>query len=158
MGLLGKLLRTDNKKLPLPQYFDPGSDNFEVLQGRGGSLFTTQTGSLIEDVLLQQNATQPGDGALYTPTKGNVNLSFEITGTSESRKVIFEIAGPSGVFATCVAFSVVDPAKMATQTIKGSDEAPESWQVDVPVGWTFRARVDQVDSGSVKIIGKGVIS
>ncbi|MBB3132104.1 hypothetical protein FHS19_006831 [Paenibacillus rhizosphaerae] len=109
-----------------------------------------------QDVTLQNATTAAGDGKPFAPTDGNYTLTYEITGTSTSRTVVFEIAGPSGVFIPTTAFNVTDPTKYGPQTTGGSNGAPESWQVEVPAGYSFRARLSSVAGGNVTIKGKAV--
>lgn len=109
------------------------------------------------EVTLQSGATAPSNGTPYTPVNKPASLVFSVRGTSSSRTVMFELADPSGVFVACTAFGVADPIKMSSQTTGGSDTVPESWQVDVPVGFSFRARVSAVSGGNVIIKGKAVL-
>ncbi|MBO2943564.1 hypothetical protein JJQ72_06180 [Paenibacillus sp. F411] len=109
-----------------------------------------------QTVTLQNNATAAGNGTPFAPENSNHTLTFEITGTSTSRTVLFEIAGPSGVYTPHTAFNVTDPTKFGTQTTGGSNTAPESWQVEVPAGYSFRARIGAVAGGNVAVKGKAV--
>jgi hypothetical protein len=109
------------------------------------------------DVTLQDTATATGNGTPYKPSRGTETLTFAITGTSTSRTVIFEMADPSGVYVACYAFNVMDPTKFGTQTTGGNNTAPESWLVDVPTGYSFRARISAVAGGNVMIKGKAVL-
>lgn len=108
------------------------------------------------DVTLQNAASAAGNGTPFSPNDGNYTLTFEITGTSTNRTVMFELAGPSGQYIPVTAFSVTDPTKFAQQTSSGSNTAPESWQVAVPAGYSFRARIGAVSAGNVTIKGKAV--
>lgn len=114
------------------------------------------TGAAAQTVTLQNNATAAGNGTPFAPEDGNYTLTFEITGTSTSRTVLFEIAGPSGVYGPHTAFSVSDPTKFGPQSSGGSNTDPESWQVEVPAGYKFRARISAVAGGNVTIKGKAV--
>jgi hypothetical protein len=107
-----------------------------------------------ENVTLQSAATTTGNGTPYTPTK-SMALTFEITGTSSSRTIIFEIAGPSGVYVAQQALRVTDNS-LASQTTNGTNAAPENWLVSVPLGWSFRARISAIAGGNVSIGGKAV--
>lgn len=113
-------------------------------------------GESAQSVTLQNNATAAGNGTEFVPNDSNVTLTFEIVGTSTSRTVVFEIAGPSGVYGPHAAFNVSDPTKFGPQTTGGSNTAPESWQVGVPAGYKFRARISAVAGGNVTIKGKAV--
>lgn len=114
-------------------------------------------GSVVTNVSLQNAATVAGNGTEYVPAY-NVELSFEITGTSATRAIAFEAAGPSGVYVPFTAFNVTDPSRMDTGTTGGNTASPESWSVSIPVGWKFRARISAVAGGNVSISGKSVIS
>ncbi|GIQ62156.1 hypothetical protein PACILC2_07240 [Paenibacillus cisolokensis] len=112
--------------------------------------------NLSENVTLQNAVTSASDGFVYQSINRNVTLTFEITGSSETRTVNFEMAGPSGVFVPCTCSNILDPSILATQTTGGNFTAPESWQVEVPAGWSFRARVSAVTGGTVSVRGKAV--
>jgi len=129
------------------------------LQGSGnGNAPVELTGSIIEDVVLQTEAVATGNGMPYTPTNANMTLNFEITGTSTSRTIIFEIAGASGVYQAHPGYKLGDITYTpATQTTGGSDTAPETWEVDIPVGWSFRARISSIAGGNISIAGKAVM-
>jgi hypothetical protein len=108
--------------------------------------------SVPQDVILHDATDEANNGTPYAPDK-TVMLTFEITGTSTSRTVVFETAGPSGVFVSQQCMRVSDNA-FAAQTTDGNDTAPESWTVVVSAGWTFRARISEVGGGNVSIKGK----
>lgn len=141
--------------LAAPQHYNAKIDDFEYAQGENGASFVTVRNPVL-DVDLQLAAVSPGAGNPFMPTTGNYTLTCEITGTSTSRTVVFEIAGPSGVYIPTTAYNVADPTKYGPQTTGGSDTAPESWQVDVPAGFSFRARLSAVAGGNVTIKGKAV--
>ena len=126
-----------------------GAQLVRIVDGSAG-------GSQPEDVTLQNNATAAGNGREFAPTDANYTLTFEITGTSTSRTIAFELAGPSGVYGPHTAFNVTDPTKFGAQTTGGSNTAPESWEVSVPAGYKFRTRVTAVAGGNVTITGKAV--
>ncbi|MFS8601182.1 hypothetical protein LRO89_01025 [Priestia megaterium] len=105
---------------------------------------------------MQNAATAPGNGTTFTAKNGNATLSFEITGTSTSRTILFQIAGPSGVYVPITVYSVNDPSKMVQQTTGGSNDVPEHWLVQVPDGWTFRTKITSVTGGNVSILGRAV--
>jgi len=46
---------------------------------------------------------------------------------------------------------------MASTTMNGTNTIPESWSVDIPIGYTFRTRVSVVTGGTVIVSGKAVI-
>jgi len=108
------------------------------------------------DVTLQNAASAAGNGTPFAPVDGNYTLTFEITGTSTSRTIMFELAGPSGQYIPVTAFSVTDPIKFGPQTSGGSNTEPESWQVVVPAGYSFRTRIGAVSGGYVTVKGKAV--
>lgn len=108
------------------------------------------------DVTLQNSASAAGNGTPFAPVDSNYTLTFEIIGTSTSRTVMFELAGPSGQYIPVTAFSVTDPIKFGPQTTGGSNTAPESWQVVVPAGYSFRTRIAEVTGGNVTVKGKAV--
>jgi hypothetical protein len=117
---------------------------------------TTISGKDVLDVSLQSAATATGNGTVLAPAAGNYTLTFEVKGTSTSRGIAFEIAGPSGVYQSCKCFRITDMA-MDTCTTGGSDTLPEIWQVDVPCGCSFRARILAIAGGSVTVAGKAVM-
>lgn len=124
--------------------------------GQGKPITDVEIVRVKNSPILQNAATVAGNGTIFYPASSNATLTFEITGTSTSRTIVFEMAGISGVYRPVTAFNVLDPSIMATQTTGGTDAAPESWQVDVPYGWTFRARISAVSGGNVSVKGKAV--
>lgn len=110
----------------------------------------------VQNVTLQNGVSTPGNGTPFAPADDSYTLTFEIAGTSTSRTILFEIAGPSGTFIPHTAFNIADPTKMSTQTTGGSNTTPESWQVEVPAGYSFRSRVSGVSGGTVRVIGRAV--
>jgi hypothetical protein len=108
--------------------------------------------SVPQDVILHEATDEASNGTSYTPDK-TVMLTFEITGTSTSRTVVFEMAGPSGIFVSQQCMRVSDNS-LVVQTTSGSDTAPESWMVVIPAGWTFRVRISAIGGGNCSISGK----
>ncbi|MFQ6391336.1 hypothetical protein ACLNAR_26490 [Priestia aryabhattai] len=108
------------------------------------------------EVPLQDNATVPNSGMVYTPTDGKNTLYFEVTGTSTSRTIAFEIIGSNGEPVSITAFSTTDPSISDQYTTGGSDETPEYWVVQIPIGCSFRANITAVSGGNVNISGKAV--
>jgi hypothetical protein len=124
-----------------------------------GDQKVTVSGTFVEDVVLQNAAVATGNGTAYTATNGNMVLSFEVVGTSTSRNVEFEMTKSGGsVWQAVTCFNVLDPSVTAASTTGGSNTSPESWQVDVPCGWSFRARISAVAGGTVTVAGKAVLS
>lgn len=138
-----------------PQHYNPITNEFEVVYGSDGASHVKIKPDT-QDVILQNVATAAGNGTTFAPTDSNYTLTFEIVGTSTSRTVVFELAGPSGQYMPITAFSVTDPTKFGQQTTGGSNSAPESWQVVVPAGYTFRTRISAVTGGNVTVKGKAV--
>jgi len=99
-----------------------------------------------------QNGSSAGVGTPFQASSART-LTFEITGTSTSRTINFELAGPSGVWQPVTAFNVNDPTKFGPSTTGGNNTAPESWTVDVPYGYKFRANLAAVAGGTVVIKG-----
>lgn len=122
-----------------------------------GDQLVQVSGTIVESPVLQAAAAVLGGGTPYFPTR-RMLMTFEIRGTSTSRTIIFEMAPPSQVYEACVCFKVTDPTVMATQTTQGSDVAPSSWQVEIPPGWGFRARISAIAGGEVTVIGKAVLA
>jgi len=112
--------------------------------------------SLASAVILQAGATSASNGTSYKPTSPQT-LTFEITGTSTSRTIIFELAGPKGVYQAHPGYKIGDTTyTAATQTTGGSTAAPESWEADIPANYSFRARVSAIAGGNVDISGSAV--
>jgi hypothetical protein len=101
-----------------------------------------------ESVTLQDDARAAGNGTAFS-VGGYSVLTFEISGTSTSRTIIFEGAGASGIFQAIQAVKLSD-FSLATQTTGNS----ELWQVDVEGLHQFRARVSAVAGGGVTIKGR----
>ena len=121
-----------------------------------GSINTQLIGSLANQVPLQVAVSAPGNGTPYTPASP-MTLSFEITGTSTSRTTFFEIAGPKGVYQAHPAYKLGDTTYTPqTTSVRGSDTTPETWEVDIPANYTFRARISAVAGGNVSISGSAV--
>lgn len=139
-----------------PQHYSTKKQDYEVTNGTDGATHVLVYRPIV-DFAFQTVAVAPGNGAEYTASNGAATVTAEITGTSTSRTVVFEIAGPSGVFVETTAFNVSDPAKLGAQTTEGSTAAPSSWQIEVPAGYKVRARVSAVAGGNVNINAKVVV-
>jgi len=106
-------------------------------------------------VTLQSAATAMGNGTPYTPTT-NMELTFVITGAATARTIVFEMADPvKGVYVAWQAFRPAD-STLASTTANGSDTAPETWQVSVPAGYSFRARISAITGSPVNVTGWAV--
>ena len=117
----------------------------------------TINGSLANIVTLQSNALATGNGTPYTPTSPET-LTFEISGTSTSRTIVFELAGPKGVYVAHPAIKVGDTTYTAVaSTTLGSDTSPASYEVDIPANYSFRARISVApEGGDVDVSGWAV--
>ena len=120
------------------------------------STLTKFIGRVPNQVTLQDGATATGNGTAYTAIMP-MTLNFEITGTSASRTIVFEIAGPKGVYQSHPAFKLGDTTYTPTATTTGgSDTTPETWEVDVPANYSFRARISAVAGGDIHVAGSAV--
>jgi len=122
-----------------------------------GQIQAELVGSLANLVTLQSNAVLVGNGTPYTP-ESPITLTFEISGTSTSRTVVFELAGPKGVYIAHSAMKVGDTtyAPVASTTL-GDDTTPASYEVDIPANYSFRARISVAPvGGDVDIAGWAV--
>lgn len=107
----------------------------------------TINGSLPNQVTLQSNCTTAINGTTVTPPV-DATITFEISGTSTSRTTVFEVAGPSGTFVSAPGYKFGDTTfTPATSTTGGTTTTPETWSVDVPANYTFRARQSAVPAG-----------
>ncbi|MBD7967750.1 hypothetical protein [Paenibacillus gallinarum] len=153
MPAVNKALKKAANNQLAPQHFNSKTDEYEYSQGENGASFVTIKNS-VSDVTLQNAITTVGNGNDFVAVDGNCTLTFEVVGTSASRTIVFELAGPSGVYMPHTAFNILEPTKFGTQTIGGSNTAPEIWKVEVPAGFSFRARVSAIAGGNVTIKGK----
>ncbi|MGG1911792.1 hypothetical protein ABFY54_06995 [Priestia megaterium] len=135
--------------------FSRESDDEPLLLEEEKGLFVEQIHEL-DDVALQNGAASPGVGTPFVPVDGKNTLSFEITGTSTSRTIVFEIAGPRDKYIPITAYSVNNPFIWAQQTKDRSNGLPESWIVQIPDSWSFRTRITSVTDGNIKASGKAV--
>jgi len=118
---------------------------------------STDVGKKPTAVTLQSNAIAIGNGTVFTPITP-ATLTFEISGTSTSRTTVFEISGPSGTFVAHPCFKQGDTTYTpATSTTGGNTTAPETWSVDIPANYTFRARISVAPiGGDIDISGWAV--
>lgn len=106
----------------------------------------------IANIILQNNATTTGNGTEYdNSSNGADSITFEISGTSSSKTIIFEGASLSGTYypIQCVNLSTL---AIDTQTTGNS----EIWQVSLEGIDKFRTRISAINGGNVTIIGKVV--
>ncbi|KMY52254.1 hypothetical protein AC625_06690 [Peribacillus loiseleuriae] len=79
------------------------------------------------------------------------DITIDIYGTSTNRTILFEAAGPSGVFKPIQGVKNDDFA-MGTQT-SGSNE---SWSFSITGQKKFRVRISAISGGNVTIKGTAV--
>jgi hypothetical protein len=145
--------------IPMPQVYDATQDDWTPATGQSGMPHFVIGGSKKTAVTLQSAVTAAGNGTTFTPTDGNVVLTFTIVGTSTSRTIKFYIKDVNlSALIPVDCFNVADASTYGKTTSGGSDSAPEVWQVSVPVGYSFIARVDAVSGGNVTISGTAVYS
>ncbi|WP_371017382.1 hypothetical protein [Pseudalkalibacillus sp. JSM 102089] len=168
-----QLIKDASGSIPTPQFKDKTTGDFKSHTGDkapfyqlvddtgkviGGSvpINTQLTGSIVTDVTLQNAVSATGNGTAHTPVN-DVKLRLEINGTSTSRTINFEMASISGTYIPVTAFNITDPTKYGTSTTGGSNTTPEFWEVDVPAGFSFRARVSAITGGTVTVKGKSKV-
>jgi hypothetical protein len=108
---------------------------------------------LANNFTFQSLASTASDGTAYSAYY-DCAATFEIVGSSTSKTVYFEMAGPYGVFIPVNAQNVAT-LDMADRTTMGTNTTPESWKVEIPAGYKFRARVE-VANGNVSVAGRVV--
>lgn len=124
-----------------------GVNNFPAVQD------VQLTGRNVQQETTLQNAVSAvGNGTAINMGNTDTFKITEISGTSTSRTLIFEVSN-----AETGAYSVVQGVKladlsMATQT-SGKDEI---WQIDGLAGLWFRVRVSAIAGGNVTVKGKAV--
>jgi hypothetical protein len=99
----------------------------------------------------QDGVTTTGNGNVYTVKGKGTVMTFQITGTSTSRTLVFEasVDGTNFVAVKCANLSILS---LETQTT-GSDEI---WQYDLSGIHSFRVRIGAVAGGNITVIGRAV--
>lgn len=126
--------------------------NGEILKiNPDGTATLLNSGSLVQDVTLQDQATATGNGTPFT-VGGFKVLTVEITGTSTSRTIVFEGSSTSGAYYLISGTKLTDLATANQTTGTG-----EVWQFDVTGLVNFRARISVAPvGGNVSVKGKAV--
>lgn len=95
-----------------------------------------------------ENAVSAQNGNEYEVSMNSV-ITFEVTGTSTSRTLVFEGLGISGAWypIKCCNLSTLT---LATQTTGNN----ELWQADISGLVKFRVRISAVAGGDVTVKGK----
>jgi hypothetical protein len=108
--------------------------------------------NVAEEETLQDAASATGNGtAIYMGGCDTFKIT-EISGTSTSRTVVFEVSNTeTGTYSAIQGVRLSDYS-MASQT---SNE-DEIWQIDGLSGLWFRARISAVAGGNVTVKGKKV--
>lgn len=111
-------------------------------------------GSLASLVTLQSAQTLADNGTPYTATVP-ATLIFTITGTSTTRTIVFESAGPDGVYKPHYCYKEGDLTNTpVTFTTEGNTTKPISYKTEIPANHTFRARISIAPlSGNISISG-----
>jgi hypothetical protein len=148
-----KKLITDADKRPAPQYYNKTADTYEAAEGSDGALHTKLTGRNVQQETTLQNAVSAAANGIAIYMGGADTLKItEISGTSTSRTIVFEISNAeNGTYSPVQGVRLSDLA-MATQTSSNG----ELWQIDGLAGLWFRARVSTVVGGNVTVKGKVV--
>ena len=105
-----------------------------------------------EEVTLQDAADATGNGtAIYMGNADTFKIT-EISGTSTSRTLVFEVCGTeSGTYSAITGIRLSD---LSTGTQTTSED--EIWQFDGLAGLWFRARLSAIAGGNVTVNGKAV--
>lgn len=122
----------------------------QTKEGGRALKFKGEVESGIQDITLQTPTTSPGNGTEFDVGAFR-DLTIEIYGSSTNRTIVFEAAGPSGVFKPIPGFRTLD-FEMATQTTGNN----ESWSFDITGQKKFRAKITAVVGGNVTIKGTAV--
>jgi hypothetical protein len=133
-------------------YQDPNNGGDKIV-GTGNPLPTQLTGRNVKDeTTLQNAATATGNGtAIYMGAADTFKIT-EISGTSTSRTIVFEVSNAENGTYSAVQGVRLSDLVMASQTSNNS----EVWQIDGLAGLWFRARVSAVAGGNVTVKGKAV--
>ena len=110
----------------------------------------TIAGSRVEEVTFQTAATVAAQGTALT-VGGLKTLTVEIAGTSTSRTIAFQCAGPSGAYRTLTGVRLSDFAIASTTTT-----TDEIWQFDITGLVTVIMNLTAVAGGNVTVRGRAV--
>lgn len=105
-----------------------------------------------QETTLQNSASAVGNGtAIYMGGADTFKIT-EISGTSTSRTIIFEVSNTENGTYSAIQGVRFSDFTMSSQTVNKS----EVWQIDGLAGLWFRARVSAVAGGNVTVKGKVV--
>ncbi len=106
---------------------------------------------ILERHIFQDAVTTTGNGNNYVVKGAGSIITFQITGTSTSRTIIFEgsVDGVNYVPMVCANLTTLD---LETQTT-GKDEL---WQVDISGIHLFRTRISAISGGNITVVGRVV--
>lgn len=114
---------------------------------------TLYNGGSTEEVVLLDSGV-PSGGSYFMPVTTSV-LTFEVSGVSDTRDVKFEMAGPKNKYVSQKVKKISDDTYV-TNTTTATDLVPETFQVLVPAGWKFRARLETITGASANIYVIGI--
>lgn len=116
----------------------------------GLPLTDTEGRSVVAPVVLQNAVSAIGNGD-YFEVKFFKTLNIKVTGTSQSRTVVFEAAHADGVYEQIMGIkpATFDPVNQTT-------ENNVSFQFDVTGYTRFRARITAISGGNVSVKGNAV--
>ncbi|RKN84118.1 hypothetical protein [Paenibacillus ginsengarvi] len=136
----GQMVRTDNSIANEADGInEDGSQNVRIV------------GSKTVDLTFHDGAAAAGTGTIFN-VGGCKTVTIEITGTSTSRKIVFEGASISGTYYPIMGVRLSDMF-LGTQTT-GINEV---WQFDATGLVNFRARLSDVAGGNVTVKGRAVV-
>jgi len=118
---------------------------------KNNNINAISTGSKVGEIQTLQNAvsTTANGTAIYMDGYDTFKIT-EISGTSTSRTIIFEICGiEDGTYSTIQGVKLSNYT-LATQTISNN----EVWQIDGLKGLWFRCRISAITGGNVTVKGK----
>ena len=107
-------------------------------------------GSRVEEVTFHNAATVAAQGTALT-VGGHKTLTVEITGTSTSRTIAFQGAGPSGTYRAIAGVRLADLAVATTTSVSDA-----IWQFDVTGLVTVIMNLTEVSGGNVTVRGRAV--
>jgi len=111
--------------------------------------------SVIKQHTFQNAAIETGNGTELAITfnyDDSITLVFEITGTSDSRTVVFEGAGISGNYVACLCTNVTSGATASQTTASG-----EIYRVNLTGLSKFRTRLSAIAGEGANISVKGTL-